>query len=209
MTLADIDRAASRAGWHRRSEVELAAQQLQGIDRFNRARRTAAEAAAATTRSRELRMDASRQLEVVRRQHEALISRAHEQLRLSGALLRGSAERRTVLAHRNEWFLEKLARSLAEGGITVVARLDNGADAIGLAVAEQPDLLLVEDSLAMVSGEQVVREVRQYSPDTLIAAQVDHGGRVGAFLDAGAVSVFTRQVTPGEVADGLRALLTA
>lgn len=209
MTLADVRTRPCREPWHPRSEIEVAAQQLLAIDRFNTARQTAAQAAAAAGRSRELRMDASRQLEVVRRQHEALISRAHEQLRVSGALLHGTAARRAVLAHRSEWFLDKLAHQLQDAGIGVVARVDNGADAIGLAVAEQPDLLLVEDTLAMVSGEQVVREVRQYSPDTVIAAQVDHGGRVDPFLDAGAASVFTRRVPPGEIATELRALLSA
>lgn len=154
-------------------------------------------------------MDSARQLDVVRRQHEALVSRAHEQLRRSDELLRGTAARRAVLAHRNEWFGGKVAQMIEDHGIAVVARIDNGSDAIGVAVAEQPDLLLVEDTLAMVPGEQVVREVREYSPETLITAHVGHRDRVGLFLDGGAAHVFTRRVPPVDVVNGMARLIVA
>jgi len=194
---------------HRRSELELAAQQLQAITRFTVAQRVALEASTAAARSREMRMDSARALEVLRREHEALVGRAHEQLRLSGDLLRCTSGRRVVLAHRNTWFLDKVSALLEDGGWEVAARVDNGADAVGVAVAEQPELLLVEDTLAMVPGEQVVREVAQYCPHTLVAAQVAYSDRVGAMLDAGACEVFTRQVPPVDVATRLMELAVA
>jgi hypothetical protein len=193
----------------RRSELDLAAQQLQAIARFNDARRTAESAAAVVARSREMRMDVARSLEVLRREHDAVVDRAHEQLRLSGSLLRARQERRVVIAHRNEWFVDKVARALQEAGARVVARVDNGADAVGIAVAEQPDLLVVEDTLAMVPGEQVVRDVRSYCPDTLVAAQVAYGDRVGPLLHAGAAAVFTRQVPPLDAVRSMLQLLDA
>ena len=200
---------APPATWRPRTQLDLAAQQLQAIARFNDARRTAEGAAAAVGRSREMRMDVTRSLEVLRREHDAVVHRAHEQLRLTGALLCGTAERRVVIAHRNAWFAGRVTHALQDGGLLVVARVDNGADAIGIAVAEQPDLLLVEDTLAMVPGEQVVRDVRGYCPSTLVAAQVAHGDRVGALLDAGAAAVFTRSVPPDEAARSLLSLLAA
>jgi DNA-binding NarL/FixJ family response regulator len=108
-----------------------------------------------------------------------------------------------VLAHRSQWFLAKVTSALEAAGLTVVARLSNGADAVGVAVAEQPDLLPVEDNLCIVTGEEVVREVRRFSPHTAVAAQVPYGDSVGRLLDAGAVSVFTRQVPPADVAHAL------
>lgn len=152
-------------------------------------------------------MDDTWAMEVIRREHQALITRAHEQLRLSGDLLRDRARRRVVLAHRNEWFSQKVAEQLQEQDWVVVAMLSNGADAVGVTVAEQPELLLVEDFLAMVPGEQVVRDVRQFCPQTVVAAQVAHGDRVAALLEAGAATVWTRQVPPREVAQGLMALV--
>ena len=193
-----------------RSELDLAAAQLQAITRFNTARRTAEQGAAAVARSRELRMDAARSLEVLRREHDAVVARAHEQLRVTGSLLqRASGERRVVIAHRSEWFVGKLAHALHDRGVRVVAQVDNGADAVGIAVAEQPDLVVVEDTLAMVPGEQVVRDVRAYCPQTLVAAQVAYGDRVGALLQAGAATVFTRQVPPLDAVRSMLELLDA
>lgn len=204
MTLTDAPPVST---WQPRSELDLAAQQLRAISRFNAARRSAELAAAAVVRSREMRMDAARSLEVMRREHDAVVRRAHEQLRVSGRLVRRGVERRVVLAHRSRWFVDRLARDLQDGGLSVVGRLDNGADAVGLAVAEQPDLLLVEDVLAMVPGEQVVREVRRYCPATLVVAQAAHEARTGPLLEAGATTVFTRQTPPAAVARGLLDLL--
>ena len=192
-----------------RTELDLAAQQLRAITRFNNARRMAEQAAAAVARSRELRMDVTRSLEVLRREHDAVVARAHEQLRVTGSLLRGTPERRVVIAHRNEWFAGKVAHALHDRGLLVVAQVENGADAVGIAVAEQPDLLLVEDTLAMVPGEQVVRDVRAYCPHTAVAAQVAYGDRVGALMEAGAGTVFTRRVPPLEAVRSMLALLEA
>ena len=206
MTTDSVSRASA---WRPRTELDLAAQQLRAIARFNDARRMAEAAGAAAARSREMRMDVTRSLEVLRREHDAVVRRAHEQLRVTGALLRGTPERRVVIAHRNEWFVGKVADALQDSGVLVVAHVDNGADAVGIAVAEQPDLVLVEDTLAMVPGEQVVRDVRGYCPATLVAAQVAHGDRVAPFLDAGASTVFTRSVPPFDAARSLLQLFAA
>ena len=201
--------AAARPEWHPRSELDVAAQQLRAIEIFNRARHMREEAAAAAARSRELRMDAARSLEVLRREHDAVVARAHEQLRVTGHLLHGTAERRAVLAHRNGWFVSRIGAVLEDSGVHVIAEVYNGADAVGLVVAEQPDLVLVEDVLAMVPGEEVVREVRRFSPETVVAAQVAHAERIGRLLDAGAAAVFQRQIPPVDVARALLELVAA
>jgi CheY-like chemotaxis protein len=195
--------------WHPRSEVDLAQQQLHAVARFNRARRIREEAAAASARSREMRMDAARSLDVLRREHSALVTRAHEQLRASGQLLRTTAERRAVVAHRNDWLVRTVVRALEDHGVQVVARTDNGADAVGLVVAEQPDVVLVEDTLAMLTGQEVIREVRRFSPDTVAVAHTAYGDQVGRLLDAGASAVLTRSIPPSEVARSLLAFVGA
>ncbi len=197
------------SAWRPRTELDLAAQQLAAIARFNDARHMAEAAAAAVARSREMRMDVTRSLEVLRREHDAVVRRAHEHQRLTGDLLRGPRARRVVIAHRNEWYVGKLVAALHDRGLLVVARIDNGADAVGIAVAEQPDLLMVEDTLAMVPGEQVVRDVRSYCPQTLVAAHVAYGDRIGPLLQAGAAAVFTRQVPPVEAVRSTLDLLPA
>lgn len=199
--------AGTPTGWLPRTELELIGQQLRAVDAFHATRRQREQDLAALSRTREMRLDADRALGVLRREHEAVVSRTHEQLRGSGDVLHAVAERRVVLAHRSEWFLDRVARTLELGGARVVARLDNGADAVGCALAEQPDLLLVEDALAMVRGEEVVRELRRYAPDTLVSVQIEHGDRGRSLLAAGATSVFTRQVPPLEVSHALLRLI--
>lgn len=196
-----------RVPWQPRSELDLLGQQLQGIERFNRARHTREAAAAAFSRTREMRLDASRSMQVLRRQHDALIARAHDQLRASGDILHGTAECRVVLAHRSEWFLREVSAVLQTGGVSVVAELDNGADVVGLVVAEQPDLVLVEDVLAMARGEDVLREAREFAADTLVGVQVASDDRMGPLLDAGAAAVFSRRTHPRDVASSLLGLL--
>lgn len=211
MTLTPVAPALddAPAHWHLRSQLDLAAQQLRAVERFNRARRMREQAAAAAARSRELRMDAARSLEVLRREHDAVVARTDEQLRESGRLLRSAADRRVVLALRNDWLLRTLEQTLEGSGVHVVARTDNGADAVGLVVAEQPDVVLVEDTLAMVPGVEVIREIRHFCPETLVVAQAAHGDRVGDLLDAGASAVFTRRTSPQEVAQALLGLVGA
>ncbi len=80
---------------------------------------------------------------------------------------------------------------------------------MGLAIAEQPDLILVEDSLEMVPGEDAVRRSRNFAPSSLVTAQVGNDDRVGQLLDAGATTAFTRHVPPGDVAAALLTLVSA
>jgi CheY-like chemotaxis protein len=192
-----------------RSDLDLARQQLAAIDRWHEARRATQEAAHRTTASREARMDLARRLDVIRAEHRAIVERTDAQLRSSVELLQRTTPRRAIVVHRSSWFTDKVAADLALRSIEVVARLTNGAEAVGAAVAEQPDLLLVEDSLPMMSGEDVVREVRAFAPLTRIAAQVAYDNRIAAILEAGAHSAHTRRVPPADVAAALADLLPA
>lgn len=195
--------------WRPRSELDRAAAQLRGIERLTQARQMAEEAAAVAGRSREMRMDAVRELEVLRRQQDALVARTQEQLRVCGMHPLGIAETTVVLVHRNEWFVGRLSEALRAGGCVVLSDVVNGVDAVGVVVAEQPDLVLIEGRVAMLPGEQVIRQIRSLCPTTIIAAQVGYSDSVGAMLDAGASTVFTRQVPPAEVAAALLSLVQA
>lgn len=196
----------SRADRHRSSEWELAARQLRAIAAFHHARAIAAWAAAAGERSREMREQDARRLEVLRRKHEAVIGRAHEQLRLSGVRRPTPATgSRIVLAGPRAH--DGCGSTLEEHGLHVVARVDNGADAVGIAVVEQPDVVVVGDPLAMVATDEVVRDVRRYSPDTTVVAVATTHERARACADAGATLVLTGEVPAGELVGRLLRLV--
>jgi CheY-like chemotaxis protein len=209
MTSNARDLQVDREPVTQRSELDVIKYQLAAIEAFNRQVAVVREAAAASARSREMRLDAARRLDVLRRQQQAVIARTHEQLEATGSILRSISERRVVLAHRQEWYLDRVSAGVRARGIHVVARTDNGADAVGMTLSEQPDLVLVEDSLTMLPGEQVMRELQALCPRTRIIAQCAYGDRVGALLDAGAAAVYTRNIPPADVADGMHRILTA
>jgi CheY-like chemotaxis protein len=203
--------ATSMSDWHTRSEVQLASQQLRPTETFNRARRMREQVAGAAACNRELRIG-RRTLAggCCGGRTTPSWPAPRSSCGRRGKLLQPTAERRIVLAHRNERFLTtRVAQRLADKGVRVVAQTDNGADAIGLVVAEKPDLVLVEDTFTVVRGQEVVVELRRFSPDTPVTAHIAHGDRVGALLDAGATAVFTRQVPPVDVALSLLRLVPA
>lgn len=184
----------------RPTQAELTELQLQALDAWNRARRAAESAVETTALTREMRLDLSRRVEARRREHQAVLACAAEQLRSSGSLL-VRVDPRVVIAHRNPWLREKVAARLTAAGVVVVGIYEDGADAVGAVVVEQPELVLVEDRLPTLSGIEVIRRVRSFSPRTVIGAQVLEGDSVQVLVDAGAQAVFTRRVPPADIAD--------
>ena len=188
-----------------RSELELTADQLRGIDAYTRAARAAeaASAAAASAElSREMRLDLSRRLEARRREQKALLARAARHLEDSARAL-WTSRPRAVVVHRNAWLRTALSDRLASSGVEVLAALDNGADGAGVVVAEQPEVLLVEDRLPSLSGLEVLERAREFSPRTLVAAHLAGTAELDAFLQRGARAVFTRRLPPAVMADEL------
>ena len=61
----------------------------------------------------------------------------------------------------------------------------------------------------VVPGEQVVRKALRLCPHTRLIVHADHADRVGPLLEAGAAAVYTRRVTPADIATGMSQLLTA
>lgn len=181
--------------------------QLEAVEAWHQARRATEAAAERRTASREARMDLARRRDVLREQHRAIVARTEEQLARGVRLLPRQVPLRAVLVHRNAWFVGKLTAELAQRGIEVVGAPENGAEGTGVVVVEQPDLLLVEDTLPMVSGVEVARETRRFAPDAVAVAQVAYEERVPHLLEAGAQAAYTRRMPPGDVAQDLLGLL--
>lgn len=188
----------------RRDSLELVSAQLAGIDRFHALRQGRELAGQAVTRSREAQVDARRRLEVTLRQQEALIARTKEQLRRCQQLDRTRPQ--TLVAHRNAWFVERVCQRLGARGSDVIV-FDTGADLVGAAAAEQPDMVLLEERLPMMHGKEVLTMLREVCPQTRLAVQVFDDSALAEVLDAGASAAFTRRVPPQEVADSVLALL--
>lgn len=195
-----------RAPWTPRPFCDLVEDQLAAVESFLRNHRAAEELVDASARSREERLDARRRLDVLRRQRDALVTATAQAMDRSGGVLH-TVGPRALLVHRNEWLRRRVAQDLERRGVELIAQLDNGAEGVGVLVAEQPDLLFVEDTLPMVGGLQVLAEARRYAPRTLLSVQVGYDDQLPAAWDAGAVAAFTRRIPPADIGDELAALL--
>ena len=190
----------SGPGWPLRTELELIDDQLRGLAAFTAERRGRTTAPTGRPLTREMQLDGRRRREVDLREQTALQEHAARQLRESAHLLASVVRPRAVLAHRNAWLRTKVADCLHEHGVQVVAVLDDGAEACGVTVVEQPEILLVEDRLTSMSGLEVLRRVQAFAPKTLVAAQLQDSAEVQLFLEEGARAVFTRRTPPADIA---------
>ena len=185
-----------------RTPLELLEARRHAVDAWGRARR-AVEAMVQTCRPG---AELQRLQDARRREERALLDRVERVLRRGEEL--APLPVRAVLAHRDQGLVGQVARRLTAAGVQVVGAFSDGADAAGTIVAEQPDLVLVQDALPTMSGLDVLDRVRTFCPDAVLGAQVsDHGG-IGAYVDAGARAVFTRRIMADEVAERLLACLS-
>jgi hypothetical protein len=180
--------------------------QLAAVDAWNSARPGRERAILAGRGSRQQGADADRRLFALRRTHGAIVGCAARALAGQTSPMPTFAPVRAVLAHRDDCFAGRLAHELEAPGVAVTVVAD-GAEAAGTAVAEQPELLLVEETLTTLPGRDVVIEAARFCPAPRILARVAGGERVGGMLDAGARTAVVRQVPPAGVAEEATALL--
>jgi hypothetical protein len=180
---------------------ELATLQLSAIEHWtaDRAARVA-DLQRPRGRSREQQMEANRQLQVLNAVDTGLVAVLDEHLARAGAPLLARGQIRLVVLHRNDWFVGKLTDALDGAGVAMTARPSSGAATLGATIAEQPDLLLIEDTTSMLPALEIVREVRTFAPRTHVVVQVADGSRAGEFLDAGVSAVVHRCLPPADVA---------
>ena len=202
MTLEASNDAASP-----RTLAALVMRQVEAIDAWIAAREKRTDVRSASAATRESRMDLARRLDVLRRVDAAMRDRTGQFLAREPDVLMYPLPTRAVVAHRHEWFVDKMTEGLRERGVQVVGVTENGADALGLVIAEQPELLFVEQKLAMLTGQELAAEAALFAPATLIAAQVERSDDIASMIDAGARAAWTRQTPPGDIAAALADLL--
>lgn len=108
---------------------------------------------------------------------------------------------RAVVAHRSGWVRARLVEEFATLGVRVVGACDDGAEALALAVVEQPELLLLEDKLPWLATLAVVEGARDLAPHTAVAVQIEDAGEAESMLGAGAAAVFSRAVRPDQLCE--------
>jgi DNA-binding response OmpR family regulator len=115
---------------------------------------------------------------------------------------------RTVLVVEDEAKIRELLRSYLEReGFTVLSTA-SGAEAIGLAIQAQPDLIVLDLRLPDVPGEEVAREVRRSStvPILMLTAKSAEEDRIRG-LEVGADDYVTKPFSPRELILRVQAIL--
>ena len=181
--------------------------QVLAIDGWNTARRERQRLLQAGPASRAAKEAAARQADMLRRTQQAIESHAARELaRALGPLLLPTAT--AVVAHRHPWYADEVARLLKERGVTVVGCTDNGADALGVIVAEQPDIVLIGDRLAMMTGEVLLQEARVVAPCSRQVIQTS-SEQAAERLREQVASVFFGNRPASQVADTLASFCRA
>ncbi|HTL23624.1 MAG TPA: hypothetical protein VL281_06265 [Mycobacteriales bacterium] len=154
--------------------------------------------------SREQDRDHRLREEVVLRQLEAAVERTRVRMAEAGdAPMDLEVPARALVAHSRRWVVDRAAECFEALGFEVVGRTDNGADAVGIAAAEQPDVALLGDTLVMERCEEVVWDIRAVSPATLIGVHGSDPLHLAELLDQGADLMFAAGVPPETMAQDL------
>jgi DNA-binding NarL/FixJ family response regulator len=112
---------------------------------------------------------------------------------------------RCVVADDHPALLLAVTSYLAEHGFEIVGAAEDGVGAITAAERERPELALVDYRMPRVSGAELVRRLKEVSPDTSVAvytAEADEALVNEAFA-AGAAAVVLKEAP---LADLVRAL---
>ena len=105
-----------------------------------------------------------------------------------------------VLVVDDEPQIRRVVRNALTSDDIRVVEAANGRDAIDLAAAERPVLIVLDLGLPDVSGIDVCREIRQWSSAPIIVLSARHSDQEKvALLDAGADDYITKPFSPGEL----------
>lgn len=192
---------------HRRSATaagDLLVRQVQAVDAWNLARHEREAALALLSTSRSDREAAKRSADVLQRTHEAIADRAARDLAHSGGPWVGRGVT-AVVAHRHAWFLDQLGSQLWARGITVLHTTDNAADLLGTVVAEQPDLVVLGDRLAMMHVEGLLEDCGRFAAHSRQVVNVSEPQHAASWSPCPRAHV-VRHHSPGDLADAVLAL---
>lgn len=96
---------------------------------------------------------------------------------------------------------------LVKAGFKVLTT-DNGLEAIRLTITEEPDLIILDLMLPGLSGEEVCRQIREFSqvPVIMLTAKSAEGDRI-AGLELGADDYVCKPFSPRELVARVKAVL--
>ncbi|MET7469726.1 response regulator [Micromonospora sp. NPDC005686] len=113
---------------------------------------------------------------------------------------------RVMVVDDHPMWREGVARDLTEAGHQVVATSGEGRQAVRVAAAARPDLVVLDLQLPDISGVEVIRGLRAALPDVrvlMLSASGEPQGVLDA-VKAGATGYLVKSAAPAEFLDAVR-----
>jgi DNA-binding NarL/FixJ family response regulator len=114
-----------------------------------------------------------------------------------------------LLADDHRMLREGLRRSLSELGFSVVAEARNGAEAVDLAAAVRPHVVLMDVTMPEIDGVEATRQIRAANPDVRIVILTMHADQdvLADAIRAGANGYLVKDCSTDEIAMAIDAVV--
>jgi two-component system, NarL family, response regulator DegU len=115
---------------------------------------------------------------------------------------------RILLVDDQKLLRQGLRRAVEEAGFDVVGEAGDGEEAVRLAAALRPDLVLMDVTMPVLDGIEATRRLRLAAPDARVVILTMHGEEetIDQALRAGAVAYLLKDCSTDQVAETLHAV---
>jgi DNA-binding NarL/FixJ family response regulator len=116
---------------------------------------------------------------------------------------------RCLVADDHPALLSAVTSYLSENGFEVVGPANDGRRAVALAADTKPELALIDYRMPRLSGTDLVRQLKEVSPDTVIAVYTADADEQMArdVMEAGAVALVLKEAPLADLVRALEAAL--
>jgi len=116
---------------------------------------------------------------------------------------------RCLIADDHPALTSAVSSYLSENGFEIVGPAPDGRRAVAIATEEQPDLALVDYRMPRLAGADLVRALREASPDTRVVVYTADGDERLAreVLNAGAIALVLKEAPLADLVRALEAAL--
>jgi DNA-binding NarL/FixJ family response regulator len=113
---------------------------------------------------------------------------------------------RLLIADDHTMVREGLSRAMEQAGFEVVAQAADGEAAVTLAEEHEPDVVIMDLSLPVLSGAAATKRIRKSVPGTavLVLSMLSDDSAVASALGAGAKGYMVKDCTTEELLDAVK-----